>query len=126
MADLRLNYDTWDCQIANGKVDEINTPDNPDEAGAVKQRAAIAIKTHLGELAFDTARGLPYTEEIMVRDPNLTRITSRARAYMLTVDGVTGVRKLEIRRNPTDPRRLDWTVDLETLSGDTGAFGLTT
>jgi hypothetical protein len=126
MADLALDFDTWDCYIADGKIAEINTIDNPDEAGEVRQRAAIAIKTHRGELPFDTSRGLAWSEEILIRDPSLTQITSRARAYLLTVDGVTGVRKLEITRDSVDPRKLNWIVDLETTGGPTGPFPLTT
>lgn len=125
MADLALDFDTWDCYIAGGIIAEINTIDNPDEAGEVRQRAAIAIKTHRGELPFDTSRGLAWSDEILIRDPNLTQITSRARAYLLTVDGVTGVRRLEITHNRAQ-RRLDWIVDLETTGGPTGPFPLTT
>ena len=111
--------------VSGGKVTEINTPDNPDGVGEMIQRIIMAIKTHLGERMLNTNDGLPWTEEILIKNPNLGQITSRARAYLMTIEGVTRVLQLDI--DPPDPttREMDWTLNVETTSGITGPFNVT-
>ena len=112
--------------VSGGKVTEINTPDNPDGVGEMIQRIVIAIKTHLGERMLNTLDGLPWTEEILIKAPNLSQITSRARAYIVNIEGVTRVIQLDIVWDP-DPalRKLNWTLNVETTAGITGPFNVT-
>lgn len=119
MADYYLNLETWRMEVSGGKVREVT-----DGLEEMTQRIGIAIKTHRGEWVFDIARGLPWTEGILVRSPNLAQITSRARAYLLTVEGVTGVRKLRITLDAAT-REMRWTLDVETYAGVTGPFNVT-
>lgn len=112
--------------VSGGKVTEVNTPDNPDGVAEMIQRIIMAIKTHLGERLLNTDDGLPWTEEILIKAPNLSQITSRARAYIASIEGVTRVIQLDIAWDP-DPtlRKLNWTIDVETTSGITGPFQVT-
>ncbi len=112
--------------VSGGKVTEINTPDNPNGTGEMIQRIIMAIKTHLGERMLNTLDGLPWTEEILIKAPNLSQITSRARAYIASIEGVTRVIELKIVFDP-DPalRKLLWTLNVETTAGITGPFNVT-
>ena len=112
--------------VSGGKVTEINTPDNPDGVGEMIQRIIMAIKTHLGERLLNTDDGLPWTEEILVKAPNLSQITSRARAYIASIEGVTKVIQLDIVWDPNpELRKLLWTINAETTEGITGPFSVT-
>ena len=112
--------------VSGGKVTEINTPDKPDGVGEMIQRIIMAIKTHLGERLLNNQDGLPWTEEILIKNPNLSQITSRARAYLMSIEGVTRVIQLDIVFDP-DPtlRKLNWTLNVETTAGITGPFNVT-
>jgi len=125
MADLYLDMTAgvWDCEVSGGKVREINA-DGTDGVGEMKQRIAIALKTHRGEVYLNTTLGLPWTTEILVKAPNLSRIVGLARAYILTIEGVESVRQLEIGLDEST-RQMTWTVDAETLAGVTGPFKVT-
>lgn len=123
--DYALNLDIHGLTVSGGKVTEINTPDNPDGVGEMIQRIVIAIKTHLGERQLNTLDGLPWTEEILVKNPDLDQITSRARAYLASIEGVTRVIQLDIVLDP-ETREMDWTLNVETERGITGPFNVTT
>lgn len=110
--------------VSGGKVTEINTPDNPDGIGEMIQRIIMAIKTHLGERMLNNQDGLPWTEEILIKNPNLSQITSRARAYLMSIEGVTRVIQLDITLD-SETREMDWTLNIETTSGVTGPFNVT-
>ena len=124
--DYALDLSIHGLTVSGGKVTEINTPDNPDGVGEMIQRIVIAIKTHLGERLLNNLDGLPWTEEILIKAPNLSQITSRARAYIASIEGVTRVIQLDIVFDP-DPalRKLLWTLNVETTAGVTGPFNVT-
>lgn len=119
MADFALNWDTWDAYVSGGKIAEVT-----DGVEEMKQRIAIALKTLLGEWFLDTSRGLPYLTEILKKNPKLNQITSRVRAYLMTIEGVTGVRSVKVDP-PTSERDLNINVDCETVEGITGPFNVT-
>jgi hypothetical protein len=126
MADYALTYTggVYGLSVAAGKVAEVNNLDSPDGVSEMKQRIIIAIKTHLGEKLLDNTLGLPWAEQILVKNPNLGQITSSTRTYLTTrVEGVTGVRKLEVTLN-TVTRVMNWDLDVETSAGVTGPFNL--
>ncbi len=118
MADFYIDPATWGFVVEGGKIREVTDP-----IEEMKQRNAVAIKTHLGEVALDTTRGLPWTQEILVKSPNLDQITSRTRAYLLTVEGNTAVRRLDVEYDRAT-REMEWTLDVETFAGVTGPFNV--
>jgi hypothetical protein len=125
MADIYLNMVTWKTEVLGGKIREINT-DGTDGIGEMKQRIGIALKTHRGEWLFNVDLGLPYLDEIMVKDPNLDQITSAVRAYLVNdVEGVVGVRSLAVSLDRAT-RIMTWDLDVETTEGITGPFQVTT
>jgi hypothetical protein len=121
MADYALTSSGafYGLTVSGGKVTEVNNLDNP-----VKQRIIIAIKTHLGEKLLDNTLGLPWAEQILVKNPNLGQITSSTRTYLTTrVEGVLGVRTLDVTLD-TVTRVMNWNIDCETSAGVTGPFNL--
>ena len=123
MADYALDLTIHGLTVSAGKVTEINTPDNPNGVGEMIQRIVIAIKTHLGEKLLNTALGLPWTEEILIKGPKLAQITSYARAYLLSIEGVVGVRSLVITIDTVE-RKMNWALNIETEAGITGPFNV--
>ena len=115
----------YGLSVSGGKATEINTPDNPDGVGEMIQRIIMALKTHLGERLLNNQDGLPWTEEILIKAPNLSQITSRARAYLMSIEGVTRVIQLDIVLDSVT-REMDWALNAETTAGVTGPFNLTT
>jgi hypothetical protein len=89
--DLALHPNTWDIYL-----DDANDWVMVEDADEVIQRVAVALKTHRGEWLFDTDAGLPYREEIMVRNPDLPRITGLIRALITSIDGVTSIKQLRL------------------------------
>jgi hypothetical protein len=117
--DYALDLSIHGLTVSGGKVTEVT-----DGVQEMIQRIVIAIKTHLGEQQLNTLTGLPWTEEILVKNPNLDQITSRARAYIMSIEGVTNVIQLDIVLDPAT-REMDWTLNVETTSGVTGPFNVT-
>jgi hypothetical protein len=126
MADYALTSSGafYGLTVSGGKVTEVNNLDNPDGIAEMKQRIIIAIKTHLGEKLLDNTLGLPWAEQILVKNPNLGQITSSTRTYLTTrVEGVLGVRTLDVTLD-TVTRVMNWNIDCETSAGVTGPFNL--
>lgn len=119
MADFKLNLDSWGLEVAGGKIAEVT-----DGIEEMKQRIAIALKTQLGEWFLDTTRGLPFIEEVFVKRPNLGQLTSRIRAYIMTIEGIVGVNALTLSLDNTT-RTMTWKVDAVTTVGVTGPFNVT-
>jgi hypothetical protein len=101
MIDLAIDTSvggTWDCYF-------VDTPDGGRQFATVQdedevaQRVAVATRTALGEYAYDTSQGLPWSEEILIRAPNLPRITDRFRALWISIDGVTEIFSLVLTPN---------------------------
>ncbi len=105
--------------VSGGKVTEVT-----DGIAEMKQRIIMAIKTHLGERQLNTLDGQPWTEEILVKAPNLNQITSRARAYLMSIEGVTNVLQLDLSLD-SETRILTWSLTVETIEGVVGPFNVT-
>jgi hypothetical protein len=114
--DFKLDPETWDLVITGGELATVT-----DGLEEMRQRVGVALRTHLGEWLYDTSRGVPYLQDILVKNPNLGAIQSRLHAYLLTIEGVDSVLALVI--NPPDENRsMTITVDVLTPFGVTGPF----
>lgn len=118
MADYALDLTIHGLTVSGGKVTEVH-----DGVQEMIQRIVIAIKTHFGEWLLDTTRGLPWSEEILIKNPNLDQIVSRTRAYLLTIEGVIGIRQLDVSVD-FETRVMSWALNAETASGVTGPFNV--
>ena len=123
--DLKIDIEpggTWDLVIENGDLATVeDTEYDSSVAGSgpmeTRQRVAVAFKTRLGEWLYDTDLGLPYASEFLVKNPNLARISARARAFALTIEGVTAV-KAFYPNYDRETRTLTASIDLLTPYGE--------
>jgi hypothetical protein len=119
MIDLKIDTSsgTWDLVVEDNGFAIVEDEDE------VAQRVAIATKTHLGEWTFDTDLGLPWMGEILVKDPNIPRITDRFRALWVGIQGVVSVLTLNLAYDPALRHlRVDGAID--TIFGE-ATVGLT-
>lgn len=119
MVDFLLDRTTNDMVVTGGKLAEISDP-----VELAKQRASVALQTHRGEWLFDNEHGLPFTEEILVKAPNLDQIAARVRAYILTLEGFIGVTQCALTLD-REERRLHIDLNAEIPEGLTGPFRVT-
>jgi hypothetical protein len=117
MVDFALN-DEGDMYISGGKLAEVHDP-----IEETKQRLRVALLTHRGEWLFDVEHGLPFTEEILVKNPPLGRITALVRAYVLTLEGITGVTECRVTLNAPE-RKLYIRLNAQVPEGLTGPFNV--
>ena len=65
-------------------------------AERVAQQIKISLKAFLGEWFLDTGFGLPYFEEILVKNPNMMIVREIIRDCILAVSGVVKVNELTV------------------------------
>jgi hypothetical protein len=104
---LLLNETTWDLATPIRKA---------TAAEQIRQSVGVRLKTRRGEWAFDTDQGLPFTEAIFTKDPDLALIESLIRSEVSLVTGVTGVTRVGIIFD-ADTRALTAEVDVATDEG---------
>ena len=80
---LLLGRSQWDLVLDSAGNIAIASPPY-----ALAQDVASALKLFLGELWYDTAKGVPYFDEILGHLPPMALLTARLEAAALTVPGV--------------------------------------
>lgn len=89
--DLALHITSHDLRIArNG---DLLLQDGADR---VAQQVKVTLLTFLGEWFLDTSFGVPYLEDIMVKNPKWGAINAILRARIIDVPGVTRVTQLDL------------------------------
>ena len=86
----------------------------------IQQRISQVLKTIAGEWFLDLDYGLPYFEQILVKNPNLPSVQDIFRRALLSVKGVSSVERLTLDLDTTSRTlRVDWVVstDLGLLVG---------
>ena len=84
---------------------------------AVAQRLSIKFGTFEGEWYLDESAGLPYQEQVLVRNPNLSVIGALFRREILGTPGVTGLRSFDLDFDSAN-RRLSLDFVAETDEGE--------
>jgi hypothetical protein len=69
------------------------------DAPALQQAITIALKSFAGEWFLNLADGVPYWQDVFIKNPNPALIQSIFRAQILGVDGVTAVTSLTASLN---------------------------
>lgn len=84
---LLLDTEKWDLVLdSSGNIALAEPP------YALAQDVISAVRLFLGELWFDTSKGIPYFEEVLGHFPPLPLITSLIENAALTVPGVVQAR----------------------------------
>lgn len=96
MATLELDPLTNDLVFENGSLSTISGDEE------IRQKVEFVLRTQLGEWSFDTAFGVPYLEEILIKDFDLDQIKARLTAILAAVEGVTEVTELTLTLDEGD------------------------
>lgn len=86
----------------------------------IQQRISQVLRTIAGEWFLDLDYGVPYYEQILVKNPNLPAVQDTFRRALLSVRGVSSVERLTLSLDATDRTlRVAWAVltDLGLLVG---------
>lgn len=87
MNSLLLDITNWDLVVgADGNIALAGDP------YASAQDVANAVRLFLGELWFNTSKGVPYWQEILGFRPNMAFVRAQAEAAALTVPRITQAR----------------------------------
>jgi len=90
-----------------------------DGAARVAQQIKVTLLLFLGEWFLDTDFGVPYLEEVLVKNPNFAGVNALLRARILDVPGVTRIVSLSMDMN-RQARTLSVTFSAETPFGLVG------
>ena len=86
----------------------------------IQQRISQVLKTIAGEWFLDLDYGLPYFEQILIKNPNLPSVQDLFRRALLSVKGVSSVERLTLSLDTTSRTlTVSWVVltDLGLLVG---------
>lgn len=112
MADILLDRLTHDLVFVDGELQLIS---GPSEVG---QRIKITLLAQLGEWLFDTLFGVPYLQEIFVKDPDLGAIEARLRGIIFSIEGVESIDSFELIYDPV-ARTATVNGQVSTIDGST-------
>lgn len=86
MSSLLLDQTAWDLVLdANGNIARADAP------YAIAQDVACAVRTFLGEIYYDTTRGIPYWTKVLGKLPPASLLIEMINNEALTVPGVVTV-----------------------------------
>lgn len=105
MSDIRLDEESGDLEIING--DLVIT----EGSDATRQRLLQALRFFRGEWFLDLSRGVPYYQNILVKNPNPLIIESVLKQTILDVQGVLELTQFDLNYdNSTRKLALDFEV----------------
>jgi hypothetical protein len=104
---LLLDPDTGDLVIADGDLVLVSGID------AVAQLIQSYLLLFRGEWFLDESAGIPYFEDILVKNPNLSAIREIFRQTLLEVPGVLSVESLSLELSAERTLSVDWKVDTD-------------
>lgn len=115
MKTLFLDPNAWDLVLdTSGNIAVASNP------YSLAQDAASAIKTFLGEVYYDTSKGIPYFEQILGQEPPLELMRAQFVAAALTVPEVVAAKVFFIS---VANRQVTGQVQVTDSSGNTTAAG---
>lgn len=86
----------------------------------IQQRISQVLKSIAGEWFLDLDYGLPYFEQVLVKNPNIPQVTDLFRRAILSIQGVSSVERLSVSFDTAARQlRVDWvaSTDLGLLVG---------
>jgi len=116
MRDLALHPQTHDLFFENGNIALNEGPE------LFAQQLRIRLKRQLGEWMWDTSRGIPYREEILVRNPNVGVIAAH---FKSTILGTPNAIRLESFDIEITDQMMSIRFEVVTLWGKVRATGET-
>ena len=84
---MALTFPSWDLYLDHsGNIATVSGGD------AIAQDVATACRLFLGELWYDTSKGIPYFDEILGKWPSMALVRARLTTAAKTVPGVASVK----------------------------------
>lgn len=84
---------------------------------SIAQDVASAIRLFLGELYYDTSKGMPYFEQILGQTNSEAIIKAQTELAALTVPEVVQAQCTALYFDPNKPRGLTGTIEIIDLAG---------
>lgn len=118
--DIQLDRTTHEVFIdpATGDIQLV------DGAARVAQQIKVTLLLFLGEWFLDTSFGVPYMEDILVKNPRWGTVNAVLRTRIAAVPGVLRIRRLTLDLNRST-RHLSVTFEAETTFGLVGPHNVT-
>lgn len=114
MSDLKIGSD-GDLEIKNGNLQLTNGDD------AVRQHLQQRLRTFLGEWFLDLDVGVPYFQDILVKNPNVNQVDGILKQTILTTPGVVELVSFTMNSDPT-ARTLSVEFEYTSYSGEINFF----
>lgn len=108
--DFKIDLETQDLVQVDGVHELV------EDGEEVQQHAVIVAKTHLGECEFDTAKGIPWRDEIFELGIDEAIVAARLRAAWMDIPEVTGILRMDITID-YEERDLDIDATLDSIYG---------
>lgn len=90
MSDLKLDLEESDLAIENG--DLVLT----EGADATRQRVQQSLRSIKGEWFLDLEDGVPYFQDVLVKNPNASTVDAVLRDAILSTDGVVELTEFKL------------------------------
>lgn len=110
MSDIALNLDTNDLLLTNG---DLSIVDNSD---AIQQDLQQSLQLYLGEWFLNTTKGIPYKQQILIKNPNIDLVQADLVSAAMDVPGVTNILDFELNYDSTN-RSLSVFIEVQTSNG---------
>ncbi len=111
MSDFKLvkTDDVWDLDDTNQELSLVEdyTDDNGDfQPEAIAQEMRIAMQFHRGEWALNILLGIPYLEQVFIKNPSLAALSVLFTRAARSVPGIVSVQDMALELE-TETRELD-------------------
>ncbi len=110
MKDLKLDPVTWDLAVEDHDLAFVEGVDR------VVQSLKIRLRTYLGEFFLDTTVGVPYFQDVLVKNPDLNNIEAVLRSIILEDAEITEVTSF-VRNFNTSSRAFSCSFTVNTIYG---------
>ena len=80
---------------------------------SIRQAVLIRLRWFFAEWRFNPQAGFPYFDDVFIKNPNTPKIKGLLRSEIMSVDGVTDVKNIEIKVDNIK-RHADVFFDIET------------
>jgi hypothetical protein len=105
MSDIKLNVEGNDIDLSSIGLELVDGTD------AIAQHLLIRLRFVQGEYFLDTRRGIPYFEDILIKNPDLLAIRAIFREAIRETPGVISITRFDMFVNTATRRlRTDFTV----------------
>lgn len=107
-----MDYDTNDLLLSNGDLSIV------DGSNSIAQNLKQVLQFYLGEWFLDTTKGVPYKQQILIKNPNLDLVQADIMSAASDVPGVTQILDFNFSYDSTN-RSLSVFIVAQTSNGQT-------